>query len=171
MSGIRWLLVTLSLCIMLATAVLADNVPTFPTAFGPDAVVKPLARRGDDPMAKMTKELQILYVQFTRPGKADFVLSDEELSSLFGIRKGDKQPWVEIALQVGNGFDATRVEAAGAKVRTSIGDQVFVVVPVAALERVARERTVTGLQPVTDVEDHETLALVDLVRGSDAGRH
>lgn len=137
---------TLIFCLLLTAFAAADVPPDIPPAFGPDALIKPLERRGDDPLAKMNRELQILYVQITRPASAPARLSDHDLASLFGIAKGDRQPWVDVSLQVAEGFDVKRVEAAGARVHQRVGDHVFASVPVVALERIARERTVTGVQ-------------------------
>ncbi|NDD29625.1 MAG: hypothetical protein EB084_15310 [Proteobacteria bacterium] len=146
MNVLRCTLTTLSLALLVGGVAVAAPPPDIPRAFGPDAVVTPLNRRGDDPLAKMNKELQIVYFQFTRPGRADYAYSDAELTSIFGIAKGDRNPWVEVSLEVADGFDVARVEKAGAKVRERLGNHVFAVVPVAALERVAGERTVTSVQ-------------------------
>lgn len=146
MSRLRYTLSALSLGLLISSAAVADPSPRIPDAFGSEAVIKPLQRRGDDALSKMNKELQRAVLRRTKSADATLALTDAQMSSLFGIDPAERNPYVEVSLQVAEGFDVKRLEAAGARVRARVGDLVFAAVPLAAVERVAGERTVVAVQ-------------------------
>ena len=137
---------------LMASIAFGDQTETKPphlrTATGPGANK---SARGSSDADKLSMPLKVLYRQFTsargsNSEGAEF--SKQELSTLFGIASGEKNPSIEVALSVEGAANTAALEKAGAKIRMRAGDLVYASVPVLALQRLAQQPAITSIKPM-----------------------
>ena len=129
----------------------AQDVDTPPASARESALIG-IAKSGTP--GKLSFELKGLARQFARTRAERFVVySEQQLQNQFGIKPGDRQAGLDVAIQVNGSFDTSELKPLGAQMRARVGDVVYAQVPAARLGDLAK---------LTSVESVETMPAVRL---------
>ena len=109
-----------------------------------------------DETQKLSSELRILSVQFRNrsrglePDKYRIQFSESQLKDLFDLNIAEEDPSIDLTIATERNADLSALTEAGLKIYLRTGNTIYGKAPVSSLRRLAGEKSVIKISPVTE---------------------